>query len=232
MRYRVLVCDYDGTIAHDGRVAPATVAALERVTASGRRLVLVTGRERSELAADLDRFGLFDRIVTENGGVLLDPAGGQERLLTEAADPRVVEALRRRGVQPLIVGRAIVATREPYEVVALQTIRELGLELEIIFNKGAVMILPTGVTKATGLQAALADLGLSAPEALGVGDAENDHAFLRLCGLSAAVGNALPVLKEAVDIVLDGEDGAGVAELVDRLLDDDLGRAERGDAHR
>jgi hydroxymethylpyrimidine pyrophosphatase-like HAD family hydrolase len=228
MRYRVLVCDYDGTIAHDGRVAPATVVALERVTASGRRLVLVTGRERSELAADLDRFDLFDRIVTENGAVLLDPAGGQERLLTEPADPRVVEALRRRGVHPLIVGRAIVATREPYEVVALQTIRELGLELEIIFNKGAVMILPTGVSKATGLQAALADLGSPAHEAVGVGDAENDHAFLRLCGLSAAVGNALPVLKEAVDIVLDGEDGAGVAELVARLVDDDLPAVERG----
>lgn len=231
MRYRVLVCDYDGTIAHDGRVAAATVVALERVTASGRRLVLVTGRERSELAADLDRFDLFDRIVTENGAVLLDPTSGQERLLTEPADPRVVEALRRRGVRPLIVGRAIVATREPYEGVALQAIRELGLELEIIFNKGAVMILPAGVTKATGLEAALADLGTPAGEAVGVGDAENDHAFLRLCGLSAAVGNALPALKEAVDIVLDGEDGAGVAELVDRLIDDDLGKAERG-AHR
>ena len=231
MRYRVLVCDYDGTIAHDGRVAPATMAALERVAASGRRLVLVTGRERSELAADLDRFELFDRIVTENGAVLLDPADGLERLLTEPADPRVVEALRRRGVQPLIIGRAIVATREPYEVVALQAIRELGLELEIIFNKGAVMILPTGVSKATGLQAALADLGVPARKAVGVGDAENDHAFLRLCGLSAAVGNALPVLKEAVDIVLDGEDGVGVAELVDRLVGDDLPTVERG-AHR
>jgi HAD superfamily hydrolase (TIGR01484 family) len=174
MRYTVLVCDYDGTIAHDGRVTPATFAALERVTASGRRLVLVTGRERSELAADLDRFDLFDRIVTENGGVLLDPASGQERLLTEPADPRVVEALRRRGVQPLIVGRAIVATREPFEVVALQTIRELGLELEIVFNKGAVMILPTGVTKATGLQAALADSACRRPRR-SVGDAENDH---------------------------------------------------------
>jgi hydroxymethylpyrimidine pyrophosphatase-like HAD family hydrolase len=231
MRYRVLVCDYDGTIAHDGRVAAATVVALERVTASGRRLVLVTGRERSELAADLDRFDLFDRIVTENGAVVLDPTSGQERLLTEPADPRVVEALRRRGVRPLIVGRAIVATREPYEGVALQAIRELGLELEIIFNKGAVMILPAGVTKATGLEAALADLGTPAGEAVGVGDAENDHAFLRLCGLSAAVGNALPALKQAVDIVLDGEDGAGVAQLVDRLIRDDLGTAEGG-AHR
>ena len=40
------------------------------------------------------------------------------------------------------------------------------------------MILPSGVNKASGLQAALQALGLSAETVIGVGDAENDHAFL------------------------------------------------------
>ena len=48
----------------------------------------------------------------------------------------------------------------------------------MIFNKGAVMILPSGVNKATGLAAALEELGLSPHNVVGVGDAENDHAFL------------------------------------------------------
>ena len=60
----------------------------------------------------------------------------------------------------------------------LDTIRDLGLELQVIFNKGAVMVLPAGVNKASGLAAALADLGLSPHNVVGVGDAENDHAFL------------------------------------------------------
>jgi len=83
------------------------------------------------------------------------------------------------------VGRVIVATREPYQVAALETVRELGLEWQVIFNKGAVMLLPSGVNKQTGLAAALGELGLSMRNTVAVGDAENDHAILAAseCGL-------------------------------------------------
>jgi hypothetical protein len=104
----------------------------------------------------------------------------------------------------------------------LDVIRELGLELEIIFNKGAVMVLPSGINKATGLVVALGRLGLSAHNAVAVGDAENDHAFLSSCEASVAVANALPTLKERVDLVTKGERGDGVVELVEALLRDDL----------
>ena len=100
------------------------------------------------------------------------------------------------------VGDVIVATWEPHETTVLQTIRDLGLELQIIFNKGAVMILPTGVNKATGLRAALTKLGLSHHNTVGIGDAENDEAFLKLCDASAAVDNALDVVKRQVDLVM------------------------------
>jgi HAD superfamily hydrolase (TIGR01484 family) len=226
VRYQALICDYDGTIAHDGRVAPSTIEALERLVESGRRLVLVTGRDLPLLQRDFDRLDLFERVVVENGALMYDPASRAERLLTEPADERLVEALRARDVKPLGVGRAIIATSEPMETVVLQQIRELGLELEIIFNKGAVMILPAGITKASGLEAALLDLGLSAHNSVGVGDAENDHAFLSLCGISAAVANALPALKGRADLVLEKPRGEGVAELIDRILEDDLRSVE------
>ena len=102
------------------------------------------------------------------------------------------------------VGDVIVATWEPHETTVLQTIHDLGLELQIIFNKGAVMILPTGVNKATGLRAALTKLGISHHNTVGIGDAENDEAFLKLCEASAAVDNALDVVKKQVDIVTRG----------------------------
>jgi len=47
---------------------------------------------------------------------------------------------------PISVGQCIVATGEPHEIAILGTIRELGLELQITFNKGAVMVLPAGIT--------------------------------------------------------------------------------------
>ena len=93
-------------------------------------------------------------------------------------------------------------------------IRELGLELQVIFNKGAVMVLPAGVNKASGLAAvALEELGLSAHNAVAIGDAENDHALLEMVECSAAVANAVPKLKAKADIVTRGERGAGVEEL-------------------
>ena len=49
MRYRVLATDYDGTIAHNGHVDELTLASLDKVVASGRKLILVTGRELEEL---------------------------------------------------------------------------------------------------------------------------------------------------------------------------------------
>ena len=226
MRYHALACDYDGTIAHDGRVEPATEAALERLAASGRRLILVTGRELPDLQRAFPRLELFDRVVAENGGLLYRPGTREERLLTEPADPRLVARLEAEEVTPLSVGRAIVATWEPNDPVVLAAIRDLGLELEIIFNKGAVMVLPAGVTKASGLQAALLELGLSAHDVVGVGDAENDHAFLTLCEVAAAVANALPTLKDRADLVLDAPRGEGVERLVARILDDDLASIE------
>ena len=118
----------------------------------------------------------------------------------------------------MAIGRVIVATVEPHEVSVLQTIKEMGLELEMIFNKGSVMILPTGVNKATGLREGLSRIGLSTRYTIGVGDAENDHAFLRICGCGIAVANALPALKQRADFVLERPHGEGVVELIEQLL--------------
>ena len=71
MRYLALCTDYDGTLATDGRVLPETFAALERLIASGRRAVLVTGRELDELQSVCPRLDLFEYVVAENGALLL-----------------------------------------------------------------------------------------------------------------------------------------------------------------
>ncbi len=217
-----LASDYDGTLAHDGLVEPATVEALERFKRSGRKLMLVTGRELPDLVAVCPRLDLFDRVLAENGALLYDPATTQERPLAPEPSADFVARLRAEGVAPLSVGRAIIATWEPNEAAALAAIRDLGLELQIVFNKGAVMILPPGVNKASGLNAALEDLGLSEHNVVAVGDAENDHAFMQSAGFSVAVANALPAVKEEADFVTASPRGAGVVELIDLLLEKDV----------
>ena len=222
MRYVALACDYDGTIAHDGAVPDGVVEAMVRLKESGRRLLLVTGRELDDLGEAFGRIEIFDRVVAENGALLFDPATRDVRALAEPPPEAFVEALRSKGVEPLSVGRVIVATWEPHQEAVLQAIHELGLELQVIFNKGAVMVLPALVNKASGVHAALEELGLSPHNVVGVGDAENDHAFLDLCELSVAVDNALPVVKEHCDHVTEGSHGEGVTELIEAVLEDDL----------
>jgi hydroxymethylpyrimidine pyrophosphatase-like HAD family hydrolase len=222
MRYFCLICDYDGTIAHDGRCAPSTVEALKRVRASGRRLILATGRQFGELEAIFPEYKIFDRVVAENGALLYRPASKDCKKLAEPAAAEFIKELRRRGVYPLSVGECIVATWHPFETTVLDVIREMGLELQVIFNKDAVMVLPSGVNKATGVQVALNEMKLSPHNAVGVGDAENDHGFLAMCECSVAVANALPALKERADLVTRGDHGAGVEELIEELLSEDL----------
>ena len=226
-RYLALCCDFDGTIAHDGVVSDEMVRALERVAASGRRLVLVTGRELDDLRRVFARLDVFDRVVAENGALLFTPATAEERVLCDPPSTALVQELHRRHVEPLSVGRAIVATWEPHDATVLEALRELGLELSVVFNKGAVMVLPPGVNKASGLDAALKSLELSRHNAIGVGDAENDHALLARCQVAVAVANALPALKESADIVTEGSRDDGVRELIDELLADDLSRRQR-----
>jgi hypothetical protein len=222
MRYVCLTCDYDGTIARNGRVAQTTLQALEKVRSSGRRLILATGRELDDLIAVFPEVSLFERIVAENGGLLYRPASKEQVLLADPPPAEFVQELARRGVEPLSVGRCVVATWHPHETTVLEVIHTMSLELQIIFNKNAVMVLPSGINKGTGLRVALNELGLSPHNVVGVGDAENDHAFLGLCECGVAVGNALPALKERADWVTAHSHGAGVEEVIQALLQNDL----------
>ncbi|MBV9690348.1 MAG: HAD family hydrolase [Ktedonobacteraceae bacterium] len=226
VQYLVLACDYDGTLAKDGIVGEQTLQALERVVASGRKLMLVTGRILEDLECVFPRLDLFTYIVAENGALLYHPASSSEQVLAEPPPERFVSALQARGV-PLQTGHVIVATSQPHQTTALEVIREQGLERQVIFNKGSVMILPTGINKGSGLIAALNELKCSPHNVVGVGDAENDHSFLDLCECAVAVANALPAVKERADYTTQAARGEGVSELIEMLLADDLQQVDQ-----
>jgi hydroxymethylpyrimidine pyrophosphatase-like HAD family hydrolase len=220
MIFAALATDYDGTLATDGRVDAPTIEALRRLRSCGVRLVMVTGRQLVDLERVFDALELFDAAVVENGAVVFFPRTARTLLIGEPPPQALVQALQLRGVEPLAIGQGLLATSEPHQAAVLEAIREAGLEWQVIFNKGAVMVLPPGVNKATGLGAALAELELSPFEVVGVGDAENDHAFLSVCGFAVAVANALPALKATADLVTQAGYGAGVTELINGWLDD------------
>jgi hypothetical protein len=176
----------------------------------------VTGRIAADLRGeftDVDEY--FDALVVENGAVL--SRGDDDRMLAEPVDVALDEAVRLRGVH-LERGDVLVACGAEHAPVVFEEVGRLGLDCQLLHNRGSLMVLPAGVTKETGLRAALAELGLSPHDAVGVGDGENDHALLHACEIGVAVADAVEPLRAHADIVLDHPDGRGVVELLDGPL--------------
>lgn len=221
MRYTAIALDYDGTIAHDGVVPPHVIDGLTRLKESGRKLLLVTGRELEELLGIFPEIGIFDRVVAENGALMYRPQDGSRKELGEPPPEEFVACLRATGM-PLAVGHTIVATVRPHEAAVLEAIANLGLEQQVIFNKGAVMVLPPGCNKASGLKDALSELGLSPRNVVAAGDGENDHAMLDMAEYAVATANAIATLKEAADYVTRETHGDGVLEVVAGMIESDL----------
>ena len=222
MRFSLLACDYDETLACSGQVAASTLKALARFKAAGRKVVLVTGRRLDDLLSVCPDLHLFDLVVAENGALIFRPPTGTVEALADLPPERFVLQLKQRDVRPLSVGHSIVATIREHREIVEETIAAMQLDLEIILNRSSLMVLPAAVHKGTGLTVALEELQVPPAQVAGIGDAENDDVFLSLCGCYVAVANALPAIKEAADLVTDGDCGAGVVEVIDRALADDL----------
>jgi hydroxymethylpyrimidine pyrophosphatase-like HAD family hydrolase len=209
---RALAVDYDGTLTDGGPPGAAVLQALADARARGVAIVLVTGRILSELRAEMpDADAVFDAIVGENGAVLA--IGGVDRILAPMVAPALDDVLRRRGIG-FRRGQAILAAWSHDATAVFEAIGAVGLEDHIIHNRGAIMVVPPGVTKGSGVVQALAALGISPHCAVGVGDAENDHSLLDTCELGAAVANAIPSLLAHADIRLRGRSGDGIIELL------------------
>ncbi len=218
MRPRLLALDYDGTLAEDGAISPPTLEALAKAKRAGFLLGLVTGRPHDELLGICPEIGLFDLVVDENGSVLHFPGTGKVEDLGPAPPERFAEELGRRAIR-YSRGRVVVRTWRPHLQEALAVIRDLGLALDVIPNKYAVMIVPRGIDKGTGLAAGLERLGVTASETVAVGDDENDRAMFRVAALRVAVANAVEALKAEADLVLERPNGAGMVEFIrERLL--------------
>jgi hydroxymethylpyrimidine pyrophosphatase-like HAD family hydrolase len=224
--YSALATDGDGTLMRGKNLTKATITALGRMRAAGRKLILATGQRKEQLA-EFPHIELFDLVVGENGAILYSPVTKEARPLADPPPPTFVPHLRKRGVDPLSLGEVIVSTKKPHDSTVAEVIRELGLDWRVIYNGEEVMVLPAGVDKESGLTAALEELSLSPEELVGVGNASNDEPMLRYAGCGAAVADAEDTLKQHAAVVLEGGAGGGVVELIERLLAGDLPAAKR-----
>lgn len=226
MRYAVLAAGFDGTLARDGRCDEQCLAALRALAASGRKLILTTSRQLREILAIFPHARLFDYLVAENGAVVHRPSARESAILAPAPSEMLLHELKRCAVEPLVVGSVAINTDDRHRSALVQVIDRLQLDYHILDNGGSVAILPIGVTKASGVQYVLEDLGLSARNLVAVGDAENDIALLELAEHSVAVRNAAWALKRVADRVTRADFAEGVLEVARELLEADLAGAQ------
>jgi hydroxymethylpyrimidine pyrophosphatase-like HAD family hydrolase len=214
---RVLALDFDGTIAVNDRIDAKVEAAIQEARRGGLLAVLVTGRILSELEALFRGPACFDAIVAENGAVLKLPDFRASIVLSPEPDPRFLEALRGRGVR-CQAGQCVVEADADAAPQVVEIIRHLGLPLGITFNRGRLMVLPHGVSKASGLQEALWRLRASMHNAIAIGDAESDHQLLEACEIGAAVAWGSDALQRSADEVVSGDGPAAVAPYIRDIL--------------
>ena len=195
---RTIAVDYDGTVALDGHLSQTGAAALEEARQAGLLVVLVTGRIFDELARVAPGISdRFDVIVAENGAVAV--RHGQLLRLAEPVDDALIQELTRLGTG-VRRGQVIAAVSGSQHQLVEAAIERHGLDCQIVTNRSELMILPRGVSKASGLEYAIEALDRSPHTTLAIGDAENDLAMLMSCEIGAAVGGSVDVLRQHADV--------------------------------
>lgn len=222
MRYAVLAAGFDGTLICEGRCEPRGIAALRALAASGRKLILTTSRQLRELLDIFPDARLFDYVVAENGAVVHRPSARESAILAPAPSELLIRELKRHRIEPISVGSVAVTTGAVHREKVAYLIEKLRLDCYLLDNGPTLTVLPVGVSKASGVQHALDDLGLSARNLVAVGDGQNDIALLQLAEHGVAVANSAPLLKQIADRVTRGAGSEGLDELIAELLDNGL----------
>ncbi|QFS90196.1 Sugar phosphatase YidA [Mycobacterium sp. THAF192] len=210
--YQVVASDVDGTLTSEGQLSAAAMDAINQVRLAGVQVVMVTGRIGSELYADFPHIGQgADALVLENGAVAV--VGGQTETLATPVDRALDDELHRRGIT-FRRGEVLIATLSEHAAGVAEAVGVLGLDCQLIRNRQALMVLPAGVTKGTGLLSVLSHMNRSPHNVVAIGDAENDLSMMAVAELGVAVGNAVASVKSHADTTTDEPDGEGLARLL------------------
>ncbi|HKT80109.1 MAG TPA: HAD family hydrolase [Vicinamibacterales bacterium] len=232
MKLAAIALDYDGTIALGDALDPLVREAIAEARSRGVFVILATGRILDDLRRVAGDLHFVDGIVAENGAVIHFPDNGRTTTLAPPLPDSFIEEVRRRGIPFRATGRCLLDADAGEAARLLEVIRSLEQPLVLAFNRSRVMVLPQGVSKATGLTVILNTLRLSPRNTLAIGDAENDAEMLRLAEVGVAVEWGSQALAASADIVLNGDGPAAVAGYLNSIAASASLPAPRGSRRR
>ena len=215
----VIGVDVDGTLFDGVEVAHEAIAALRAARADGHTLVIVTGRRWEELGHVVpDVLPLTDRVICEEGGVLVNVGTSELTLLADPAEAHLIAALRAARVPNLDIGHVVIGAPTTSLDVVTDVRDRVGSKRRVITNKGSIALTPDGCDKGTGLRAAIADLHLEGLAIMAIGDASNDLAMFKIATIAVGVANSDDAVRASGVHMTTASFGSGVAEALRRHL--------------
>jgi hydroxymethylpyrimidine pyrophosphatase-like HAD family hydrolase len=215
----VIAVDVDGTLFDGLTVAPEAIDELRAAHAAGHAIVIVTGRRWEELGHVVPEvLELTDRVVCEEGGVLVNVRSRQITLLADAVEAQLIAGLNEAGVPALDIGHVVIGAPTASLAVVTRVRDQVGSRRAIITNKGSIALTPAGCDKGSGLRAAIADLNLQHRPILAIGDAANDLAMFAIATIAIGVANADEAVRASGVPVTTASAGRGVAEALRQYL--------------
>lgn len=178
----------------------------------GLRTILVSGRDHRSLRQFASTLGPVDAMVAENGAVVEAPLGGKTRAIGRAIALQIRRRLDPLSGVAIEYGMIVVSCAWTERRIVRSYLS--GLDVAFLRNRDRLMVLPTGITKASGLAMALRRLGIDRHSFAAIGDGENDLSMLRAARLSGAVANAIPSVRSAVDYAAHEPFERGVQEFL------------------
>jgi HAD superfamily hydrolase (TIGR01484 family) len=245
--YKAIIFDLDGTAIPGRREGMPSKVVTEAVQAaqSLARVATASARSAQMCAPIWEEFGLNDLCIVRGGAKILHSKTGEvllEHFVPEVAIPEILAIFRDVPVSrfylnddavdlsQVLVGpfnsNTIVASGISHEINKLVQPRLLGL-VDIL-----VQSLPSWVennpfdvhishilsTKRYSTERLIEIWGLSKEQVIGVGDGVNDLELFEAVGLRVAMGNAIPELKAAADLVTDTLEEDGLARVIREYL--------------
>ena len=241
---RLVVTDIDGCLGESEGV-PFDLDVLQQIAGWNLRarsgeaapaITLCSGRPAPYVDAMLQVIGGYLPAVYENGAGLYFPQqhrfAWHPALPADAADilwrarQMIEAAVVQAGIGYFQPGkeRALTLLAAPGRPLAdvdhacEQALQEQGLPLVVHASLSTVGIWLKDSDKGAGLEWLAAETGIPLQQMAGVGDAEADLRFLRLCGFSAAPANAEESVKAGVDYVSRYEYGRGLLDIIEHIL--------------
>lgn len=246
MKYKALMCDYDGTLAVSSSNAVPTEVIRDSINKASKKLHvgIATGRPLHDISHIFSHLQLSGPSIVNDGARIVDVNTGKilrEQCLNIQDVQAICTFFKQNGIPGAIMdGEEEITDFQFYNPKRPFNIFSSGLDKEkldllekflktiptIVFHqyiswenrKFGWIISHPHATKQYGILEVAQILKISTQEIIGIGDGYNDFPLLMACGLKIAMGNAIEDLKEIADYVAPTVEEDGVAHVIEKFI--------------